>query len=186
MMNETINIHSKESFLAYWNNLYPQTPPINYFFKKRLKNRWLRIHSLPLSKRYAVTEAEWAVLLQRQNEAIADLVKEGAIIKVVINYIKPDNPLFKTFDCTNIGVFTDEEGETVFQSFIFEAIWKRNCLDAMLVMVAEDEVRAFIIGGDCLIAPYDGGMDLILKDEAERNRCMIKYNNWLSLREDGL
>jgi hypothetical protein len=185
-MKSIDNIHSKESFLAYWNNLYPETPPINYFFKERLKKRWLRIHSLPESKRYAESKEEWDVLLQRQNNVISNLIDEQELIKVVINFIEIDNCLFKSFDFINIGVFKDMERETVFQSFLFETIWQANSLNPLLIMIAQDEMRAFIIAKDCLIAPYDGGMDLIFKDGYTKGLYKEKYKAWLSKREDGL
>jgi hypothetical protein len=180
------NIHSKESFLIYWNNLYPETPPINYFFKERLKKRWLRIHSLPESKRYAESKEEWDILLYRQNTAISNLIGEEKPIKVVINFIETDNYLFKSFNFINIGVFNDMERETVFQSFLFETSWQANTLNPLLIMIAQDEMRAFIIAEDCLIAPYDGGMDLIFKDGYTKGLFKEKYKAWLSKREDGL
>ncbi len=178
--------HSKESFLSYWDKLYPETPPVNYFFKERLTKRWLRIHSLPESKRYAATKEEWDVLLCRQNRVISDLVNENAAIKVVVNFIEIDNYLFKAFNFINIGVFTDMEREAVFQSFLFETTWQTNTLNPLLMMIAEDEMRAFIIADDCLIAPYDGGVDLIFKDGYTKGLYKEKYKTWLSKREDGL
>jgi hypothetical protein len=53
-------------------------------------------------------------------------------------------------------------------------------------MIAQEEMRAFIIGDDCLIAPYDGGVDLILKDGYTKGLLKEKYKNWLSARKDGL
>ncbi len=185
-MEEGITIHSKESFLEYWNSLYPETPPINYFFKELLTKRWLRIHSLPQSKRYADTKEEWDILLHRQNTVISDLIGEDAAIKVVVNFIEIDNYLFKSFNLINTGVFTDMERETVFQSFLFETTWQKNTLDPLLIMIAEEEMRAFIIGEDCLVAPYDGGMDLIFKDGYTKGLYKEKYKDWLSKREDGL
>jgi hypothetical protein len=185
-MEESATIHSKKSFLEYWNSLYPETPPINYFFKERLKKRWLRIHSLPQSKRYADTKEEWDILFHRQNTVIADLVGEDAAIKVVVNFIEIDNYLFKSFNFINIGVFTDMERETVFQSFLFEITWQENTLNPMLIMIAQEEMRAFIIGDNCLIAPYDGGMDVVFKDGYTKGLFKEKYKDWLSVREDGL
>jgi hypothetical protein len=179
-------IHSKETFLTYWNKHYPETPPINYFFKHRLQERWLRIHSLPYAKRYADTDEEWDILLHRQNTVLTDLIEDGAVIKIVVNFTEITNPLFNEFNFINIGVFVDREAETVFQSFLFETEWQINTLNLMLKMIAQDEMRAYIIAKDCLIAPYDGGMDLIFKDAHTRDLYKKQYQPWLSAREDGL
>jgi hypothetical protein len=42
------------------------------------------------------------------------------------------------------------------------------------------------VDDDTLIAPYDGGVDLILKDKEIRDQYKSKYRNWLSKRDDGL
>ncbi len=58
----------------------------------------------------------------------------------------------------------------------------------LLKEIAEYELRAYFISiaKECIIAPYDGGMDIILKDTATRDRYKLKYQEWLSLREDGM
>jgi hypothetical protein len=47
---------AQATFLAYWNQLYPETLPISHLFKHRLRTRWARIHSLPHAKRLSVVE----------------------------------------------------------------------------------------------------------------------------------
>ncbi len=37
-----------------------------------------------------------------------------------------------------------------------------------------------------IVAPYDGGIDFIIFDEAKRNDLRNKYRDWLSPRADGL
>jgi hypothetical protein len=177
---------TKDQFNKFWSENYPETLPINYFFKHGLKSRWLRIHSLPESKRYAENRAEQAVLLHRQNTLINDLIGQNSVINVVVNFIGIDSFLFQKFNLTNIGVFKDSDGETVFQTFIFETRWTTGSLNSMLTEIADDNLRAFIIGDACLIAPYDGGVDIILKDTATRDFYQSKYKLWLSARQDGL
>jgi hypothetical protein len=177
---------TKEEFEKFWAENYPETQPINYLFKHNLNCRWLRIHSLPESKRYAQTKEESDTLLNRQNSIIDDLIEQNAEVSVVVNFIEIDSFLFRMFNFTNIGVFVDNDSEAVFQSFIFETTWETNGLNPMLIEIADDNLRAFIIGEDCLIAPYDGGMDLIFKDEPTKYFYQRKYKKWLSEREDGL
>jgi hypothetical protein len=175
-----------ELFSSFWMQRYPETPPINYFFKSRMPERWARIHSLPLSKRYADTVEEWDILLGRQNAVVDYLITQGTPVRVVIIYIREDNPLFASYDIENIGVFIDRNEETVFQSFWFETTWKTGCLDAMLRMIAVEDVRAFIVGPDCLVAPYDGGVDVILTDTAARDAFKNHFTEWLSAHPHGL
>lgn len=177
---------AKAKFLEGWQRLYPETPPISHFFKVRLPARWARIHSLPDAKRYPTTAAEWDVLLARQNRVIGSLLAPGSTIRIVVNSIEIDCYLFTAFELENIGVFVDDEGETVFQSFQFETIWEADTLNSLLTLIAEDEMRAFVIGPDCLIAPYDGGIDVILKDPPTCSAFKHRFKDWLSKRADGL
>jgi hypothetical protein len=181
-----IDPRSRERFLTRWNALYPETPPINYLFKRLLPTRWARIHSLPGAKRYPQTTDEWRELECRQNAVIDHLVSHMTNVRIVINVIEIDNYLFKAFDLENIGVFVDEEGEAVFQSFMFETTWESHTLNPLLAMIAGDQMRAFIIAPDCLIAPYDGGMDIILKDPHTCWEFKRQFKSWLSSRADGL
>jgi hypothetical protein len=78
---------AKATFLAYWNQLYPETPPISYLFKHRLRKRWARIHSLPDAQRYAKTKADWTEIERRQNAAIDSLIAKNTPIRIIINTI---------------------------------------------------------------------------------------------------
>lgn len=177
---------AKARFLAYWEDIYPESPPIAPLFKIRLSKRWARIHSLPESKRYADIKTEWDVLLDRQNRIIDSLVEQHTPIRIVINYIDSDCYLFQSFNLENIGVFVDKEGETVYQSFTFETTWESHTLNPILMMIAFEDLRAFMIAPDCLIAPYDGGVDVILKDAHTCWEFKRRFKDWLSKRTDGL
>ena len=49
--------------------------------------------------------------------------------------------------------------------------WYLNSLDSLLKKIANDKVRAFFISLDKknIIAPYDGGIDFILRDKSTVN-----------------
>lgn len=175
---------TKEQFTDFWAENYPESQPINYLFKHIYKDNWLRIHSLPDAKRYANTKEEMDIILFRQNTIIDDIFSQNSDIQIVVNFIESNSFLFSMFNFTNIGVLIDNE--TVFQSFCFETTWETNGLNPMLMEIAEDNLRAFIIGEDCLICPYDGGMDLIFKDVNKKYFYKEKYKKWLSKRVDGL
>jgi hypothetical protein len=185
-----VDVHGPASahdkFLTYWQQLYPETLPINYLFKERLRTRWARIHSLPEAKRYAETKAESDAILQRQNVVIDHLILQGTPIRMVINSIEIDNYLFKSFDLEPVGVFQEADEEPSFETYVFETTWESQTLNPFLIMIADDQMRAFIIGPECLIAPYDGGMDIILKDPHTCWSFKRQFKDWVSKRPDGL
>ncbi|MCK6616008.1 MAG: hypothetical protein L6Q51_00020 [Cyclobacteriaceae bacterium] len=60
--------------------------------------------------------------------------------------------------------------------------------DWLLREIANDKTRAFFVSFDKneIVAPYDGGIDFILKDILTKEKYKNKYKQWLSEREDGL
>ena len=157
---------TKKDFNQFWKENYPDAKPIPYEFKREMAHRWFRIHSLPLSKRYAETPDEYAIILARQNELITDFFGENQpflLVKVTWNKEKVVNTPS-------------------------EKVWKSQDFDAILKQIADDEARYFFVGQiqNCLIAPYDGGVDIILKDSETRDFYKEKYKDWLSGTENGL
>src|SRR5882757_3514011 len=64
-------------FKQYWEKTFLDCPPIGYFLREAFPEIWFRIHTLPLSKRYADTPEETAEILRRHNTVLSDLFAEG-------------------------------------------------------------------------------------------------------------
>jgi hypothetical protein len=177
----------RSRFLADWQVRYPDVLPIRTLINGRtFPNRWMRIHSLPLSKRYADTPEEWAILLDRQNSLIDQLVPQGTEVQWVINWIEPDNHLFQSFGLEPLGIFQEAEDEPEYDSFLLETTWEHDPRHPLLIMIADETLRAFMIAPDCLIAPYDGGVDVIASDPHSCYALKRRFRDWLSKRADGL
>jgi hypothetical protein len=58
-------------------------PPLNWKLRGGLPDRWLRIHTLPDSKRYAGTESEAAEIAERQVTTAKALFEDGAPVWLV-------------------------------------------------------------------------------------------------------
>jgi hypothetical protein len=189
---------NKSQFKHFWAKNFPETPPINHLFKHNLTERWLRIHSLPEDKRYATTAEEWVILKVRQNTVFEDLIPRKSKIYLVLQLfsdklakLKPNigqNEYFKKlkfvdfedldyFDITQLWV--DEN--LILHTFFAEINLEEPYFDDILTAIANDEIRAFFVpeNGECLVAPYDGGVDLVFKDIEIRGFYQKKYENWL-------
>jgi hypothetical protein len=196
---------TKEDFQNLWTLNYQDTVPISYLFKHDYSDRWFRIHSLPESKRYADNENDWEILLSRQNEIITDLLGlETPIVIVTGEYNWGDNrqihvtaeeEIFKPFsfvhlDNIELNKIDPEQYDEpdIYRPAFAQTIWKPNYLDKLLREIANDNTRAFFVSFDksIIVAPYDGGVDFILKDNQTRDNYKEKYKQWLSEREDGL
>ena len=196
---------TKEDFQKLWTLNYPDTVPISYLFKHDYTDRWFRIHSLSESKRYPEGENEWQVLLSRQNEIITNLFGlETPIIIVTGEYnwggdrqihITDEEEIFKQFSFVRLDnielhkIDAEQYDEPdIYRPAFAQTIWKPNYHDKLLREIANDNTRAFFVSFDknIIVAPYDGGVDFILKDNQTRDNYKEKYKQWLSEREDGL
>ncbi len=194
-----------KQFKEFWTSTYPETLPIQHFFKHDYPDRWFRIHSLPQSKRYADTEEEWNILLTRQNTIITDILGdnvEGFLVTGDYNYNEPTeahiteqelcflNLLFQRLNDIDLFELSPEQYDKgqVYRPAFAETVWKPHQHDSLLRDIADDKIRAFFISPEkkAIAAPYDGGIDFVLKDKETRDFYKQKYKDWLSEREDGL
>lgn len=194
---------TKEEFQYLWTIIYPDSAPIPYLFKHDYPNRWFRIHSLPESKRYAENDEEWRILLGRQNEIITDLFGMGADIMIVTEqyYLTNEKMADRTdevfedysfisldnIDLHRLNPNDYDEGE-IYRPAFAETIWTPNKQDKLLRKIANEGTMAFFLSFDknVIVAPYDGGIDFVLKDNLTRDYYKNKYKEWLSERDDGL
>jgi hypothetical protein len=194
-----------EQFKSLWTTRYSKTIPISHSFRHDYNDRWFRIHSLPESKRYPDNDAEWRILLSRQNSIITDILGENSKIIIVTGQYHHEvlEELDATSDITSINQFSfvyldsidlhklrpkeHELGET-YKPMFCEAVWYKDNFDNVLRDIAQDNVRVFFVSldHDTVVAPYGGGIDFILKDSVTRDKYKTKYGDWLSDREDGL
>src|SRR5690242_3897509 len=80
-------------FNDYWQQVYPNSPPIGYLLRQEYEDRWFRIHTLPESKRYPETEAEYQEILRRHNLLLDDLLGEqGEFVLITTGYSETTNP----------------------------------------------------------------------------------------------
>jgi hypothetical protein len=195
-----------DQFDAYWSDRYPEATWLPHLFRRVYSDRWFRIHSLPDSKRYAQTDAEWITLLDRQNTLLTDLLGLGGEVVIVsgeyqlegvdmTDYHAASNALTAlsftlTKQCVDLHPIepSNYEPSTFYQSRFSEQTWQPHKFDELLQEIAEDQTRAFFIswGNACIVAPYNGGVDILLKDSATRDYYRKKYRAWLSARPDGL
>lgn len=193
----------ENEFIDYWNKEYSESFPINHELKQVYSDRWFRIHSLPESKRYADSDEEYKIILERQNQLINDLIGEEIEIAIAISFglyvddITNDN--YK--ELTDFGEFQkvltinlhkerpeEYEDDTYFDIFVNIEKWKMGSRNEILKAIADDEIRAMFVSPSkrCIIAPYDGGVDVIVDSTEKRDRLKTKYKDWLSDREDGM
>lgn len=196
---------STEQFNAFWTTSYPETGLISHQFRHDFPDRWFRIHSLPESQRYAYNEGEWDILLTRQNSLITDLLGNNSNVFLVTGdystkeatdaHLTLEEEIFHPYTFYRLGdvdlhALSPEEYDEgqAFRPAVSETIWIPHQHDPLLKAIADDCLRAFFVSPSehVIVAPYDGGVDIVLKDTNAREAYKQKYNDWLSARPDGL
>jgi len=200
-MEVSTHLMNAIEFNKYWDLNYPESNLIGHELRSIYPNRWLRIHSLPESKRYAESKDEYQIILNRQNELISELIGENT--EIIITSGQYDIELTDEIatELSNYGKFQkcrtielhkinpEEYKDDFFYSVYFRTdIWTQNSQNRLLKNIANDEFRAMFVcpKTNCIVAPYDGGMDIIVNSQEKRDKLKIKYKDWLSKREDGL
>lgn len=202
-----MNNSSDQNFEVKWNMIFPHKLPIKYLFKYYFSENWLRIYSLPQAKRYAENPIELQQLLQHQNQIFSDCFDSEMIIHIVSGCYShgeikssdhSQNPLSRydfeigtPIHLHSADPFYFDDGENndrYFTPHFVQSIWKQNLHNDLLIKIADDETDAFFISFEknIIIAPYDGGIDLITSDVKLINRLRQRYASYLSSREDGL
>lgn len=192
---------TNEKLSKHWNAGFPDCLPIAYELKNKFSKRWLRIHALPESKRYADNEKEYAEILRRHNFILSDLFDADHSFVLLskgyglnINVISEDKKLKvlglqKNF-WLSINVSDETDEENYFWNLFYDEIkWRENSFNNLLRLVADDEINEimfFSIENNIIYHPYDGGADIILKDSILRDKYKEKYRDWLSNHPKGL
>lgn len=184
--------------------MFPDTKPISHLFKQDYSDRWFRIHSLPQSKRYPENENDWEILLARQNQIITDLLSDNSKIILVTSeynwgertaFITDEENVFKPYNFIRLDKIDlyklnsdDYNKSEIYRPAFAETTWKSSGHNALLKEIANDKTRAFFVSFDkhIIIAPYDGGIDFVVKNTQVRDFYKEKYKEWLSERDDGL
>ena len=72
-----------DRILTNWQQSFPGCEPVAHHLRVAFPDRWVRFHSLPHSKRYPEDEAEYAMVLERHNRVLGELVQNGEIIALL-------------------------------------------------------------------------------------------------------
>ena len=189
--------------LDNWQDCFPDCEPISHLLRPTFRDRWVRFHSLPESKRYPEGESEYETVLHRHNRVLDELAGAGrSVVLLTTGYSESSLPVrtYPELDALDPHAkpwrtvpmheleedFSDPNYWHVFAS-AWE--WRPGSFDPLIRLIADDTIRnVMVVDPDCrwLLHPYDGGMDAIAESPAERDRLRGSHKDWLSARDDGL
>ena len=191
-----------DAFLAFWRSHYGDCPPAGFLLHETFPERWVRIHSLPDSKRYADTARETTALLARHNTVATDVLGDGAPCVVVtkteynprVGRPARGHVQFARLQLQPLVVVTANNPNDTGAGWsiplaLTRSTWQPGALDDVLLDVANALLGPFLIVSEAtgrVYAPYDGGADLFLANEIERDEFRRRYEAWLSSHPSGL
>jgi len=181
-----------ENFHKYWTNEYPASPPLGFELRPRYSERWFRIHSLPLSKRYPQNDAERLEVLRRHNAVLDKLLRlTDDFVLLSTGYSDESTPVLPKLLQTD-PPFRQESryaftvkldlGSPYWHFFISNQKWQSGYLDGVLTRIATDDIADVLVIGQkqkFVYAPYDGGADIFVRDSQTRTGLRALFSSWL-------
>jgi hypothetical protein len=194
MTRQSYEVVEIEDFKDYWARNYPECPPLGWRFKQVYQDRWLRIHSLPASKRYAESEVEYQEVFRRQNTVLAELFEEGeefflitSAFSLTPERVSSSAEIVKLFpdsrELESVHLGDEDGGERYCHLSICKLKWFKDSLNSLLGLVADwREVNVIFVGfkQQRLFYPYDGGADIIVATAEARDELRERFADWLS------
>jgi hypothetical protein len=187
-----MNPANRYSVLSALERAFPDAPPLGHELRERYPERWFRIHSLPLSKRYPESGRDQITLYNRQQAVASHLFGMGTPVIVLVydwsgaSTIPPNHPLATLVpeDLEPVIILPPEDDDPDLPPtsiYALEFAWDPTELYPAIQAVAEDQASFAVLEptGGAFFAPYDGGADVFypspsLRDEALRIFARIR------------
>ncbi len=169
---------------------YLDSFPLSFLMRQRFPQYWLRIHSLPDSKRHPEDEGEREVVLQRYASFGTALLRDQAPCFIVRARFATEE-LSSEFQSSLrwSQLHKIEEEEDFWCSWIAETSWRPETLRDLFIDIAEDrDSHVMFVSklSDSIFAPYDGGADGFSFDSGMITQLKQEFAPWRSARSDGL
>lgn len=183
-----------------WRERFGDRAPVAHELPQQLRDRWVRFHSLPGSKRYATDAFERATVLHRHYTVLTELFGDREVFILTSKWSGDATPPRTRFDVRiNPGAelwrsfLSTDDADPAFIVFthVYAAYtaWTVGGLDRLLSATARWETANVMIGDSRLermYHPYDGGADVLLADSVERDTLRERHADWLSAHPSGM
>ena len=182
-----------------WADRWPGTRPIAHQLPRG--ERWIRFHSLPGSRRYADSDADYTELLARHTTVLRDLAGDpaGPVLVITCSWSAGPTPPPRSAPVTRAcpdaehwqSIPTSDPGDPDTWTHVHVT---RTTLDDpglidLLLLAADDATSDVIIAAEdltWLYHPYDGGADVHTSRPGRREVLRDRYRRWLPTNPAGL
>lgn len=182
-----------------WQQSWPSTRPLGHEVRAN-RERWVRFHALPKSKRYPEDEQEYAEVLRRHNLLLSELTARTSTSLLVLTMawsasavpIARDEAVARALPDASFWTSVNQ-GDDDYPSwthvYVTPVNWRTGALDPLLRLVADDGTDGVVITDDLLswlVHPYDGGVDVVTRLTEDRDALRAQHSDWLSSHPGGL
>ncbi|MFE2329267.1 hypothetical protein ACFXD5_36100 [Streptomyces sp. NPDC059385] len=189
-----------EALTALWQRQWP-APQQDIPMRRAYPDRWVRLHSLPGSKRYPDDETEYSILLERHHMLLAELGPNDNELYVVTREWNGDpEPVTRMADLQRVDPDAQHWGSSVQDDdfpddilyeheYISRRPRNRTALDPLLRLVADEVIAGVTLAPldlRWLYHPYDGGGDVFAPSPAVRDALKAAHPDWLSTHPSGM
>ena len=191
-----------EEIQQLWHSFYGDVPPISHILREQFPGFWMRIHSLPKSKRYPKTPSEYSILLERHNAVATEVLGHNSNCLLLVPryvYVGSKKERLPRLKDSNFELFSEIKAEDEEEDYEAEdgirrqvwcapIIWLPHQFDFLIKTVARDRDRCLFVSVEKgeIYAPYDGGADLFLHSFERGDELKLRYKDWLSSHPVGL
>lgn len=164
--------------------------PLPFLLREAVKDSWFRFHSLPESKRYPESEADWSILMARHRKVSDIVLGRESLCRVF--YAVFDESSFPLHDpelsWVGHSVIEVEEELPMYISTT-DIYWDFDSYSEWIRCRSVDELGWTIFHSsvtDSVYAPYDGGADIFSMDSDCIDSIRSKFARWKSAHPEGL
>lgn len=180
------------TFQQDWQRFHSDSVPLSFALRYTSKP-WLRLHSLPESKRYAETQQERDVLLRRANVVAATVLGNDPVWLVQLGDLSDSEVAWtedtlkprREFGLQPAGLYPYDE--MVWPAYAVLTTFTLGTFNALIEDVANERAFRTLWMSSAtgrIFAPYDGGMDIFMESDCEIASLKARFANWLPLHGD--
>ncbi len=185
---------TSRAFQFWWSSRFGTNLPLGHVLRQAFPERWVRFRVLPGSERYPRSEAEYRVVLRREEALAADVLREDGPCWLVVPVCERPAPAEEHRELPEAPglrlrrAMTGSVEGTDVTVWAARVTWRTGAFDAILRAIADDRLRALWASRTSpeAFAPYDGGVDVIAATPARRRALATKYAPWLPRTPGGM
>lgn len=184
-----------EALSTAWAARWSDTPPVGFLAREFHRDRWVRFHTLPESKRYPDSEREYETILGRHRALLRALGAQRCFVTAELFRLDGESSVPPAEQALLPGatywrtVPPTAGEEMAIAVYATEIDVPSAELDVALRPVIDDERLGGLIvppDDDWLYLPYDGGADVIAASPRACGELRSAFSSWLSTHPRGL